>query len=269
MSASMHKSSDEQREGMHGLYRDKGFVLLENFLPPSHLSLLRDWLVHADSITGPSVVTTAHGELQAVYGAHLLNPAVARIPAYPPLHQLLREFIGDDFYLYQTQVHLKPLSSSTLDWHQDFRAYHDYDGLAEPCGAIVGTFLDDICSEMAPVEVIPGSHKKGLLHSAHDSAVPAKGPSAGREGRMKFRVGHSELTTAFGEFGTVQLTGCAGSIFICHPCLVHRSGTNSSGRRRAIVYTNVFGVKAIPTDYGRPECVVARDHSPIRPSNGQ
>lgn len=254
---------------MRSLYRDKGFVLLENFLPPSQLSSLRDWLVHANSTIGSSVVTTAHGELQAIYGAHLLNPAIAQIPAYPPLHQLLREFIDDDFYLYQTQLHLKPRSSLILDWHQDFRAYHDYDGLAEPDGAIVGTFLDDICSEMAPVEVILGSHKHGLLHSEHDLVVPARGPSGGGEGSKKFRIGHSELTTAFGEFETVQLTGCAGSIFICHPCLVHRSGTNASGRRRAIMYTNVFGVKAIPTNYGRPECVVARDHSPINPSNEQ
>ncbi|MCM4083528.1 phytanoyl-CoA dioxygenase family protein [Paractinoplanes hotanensis] len=249
-------------------YRKQGFLLLEGLFGSGELSAATAWLDGVESFRGPQVGVTDGGEVQSVYGVHELEPRVLDLVRSEKLRPVLTELLGGSFYLYQSQLHLKPASSSTLDWHQDFRAYHDYDGLPRPDGAIVGIFLDPISEDMAPVRVIPRSHRFGLLEAELATPVPQRGPTgvaaAGdREPKMAYRIPEPAMRTLFQEDSIVPLVGAAGTVFICDMCLVHSSDLNHTGRRRGILYTNVARVGVTPSKLDRPPFVVARDYDEL------
>lgn len=248
-------------------FAEEGFLFLNGIISSTQLQVIDDWLEANREFFGDEAVRTNEHDLQAIYGIHRLVPEVLGVLRHPVLQRTIATLLGSRVYLYQSQLHLKPRSSAVLDWHQDFRTYHEIDGLPTPHGLIIGTFLDAIFSDMAPVEIVRGSHAKGLLASRLSLSVPATGPSgigsARRGESRKYGVSEAllEKETAYPE--TEKLTGARGSVFLLHPCLVHRSATNRTGRRRAILYTNVFACGNTPQHSVRPECVVARDFSPV------
>jgi ectoine hydroxylase len=253
------------------LYDEHGFLMLKGLISATKLEQLRSRVVDEADPRSPGAVVTDSGELQAIYGVHLIESAVIDLLRTPAINALLQSIVGGAFYLYQSQLHLKPASSLPLDWHQDFRAYHDYDGLPAPDGAIVATFLDSIMADMGAVQVIPGSHRRGLLPAEMTAIVPEQGPSGGTRAshgqhKTKYEISDRVLSDFFQDYEVHPLTGDAGSIFVCHPCLVHGSGINRTGRRRAILYTNVFRCGVTPQNFSRPTSVVTRNFDPIGPA---
>lgn len=248
-------------------FAENGFVFLEGIVSPEELGEIEDWLNANHGFAGEEAVRTSAGELQAVYGLHRLVPQSLAVLRNPRVQRTIAELLGESVYLYQSQLHLKPSSSTPLEWHQDYRTYREIDGLPRPDGLVIGTFLDSISTDMAPVELVRGSHAKALLVSELSVGVPDTGPSAiGKPqggGQKKYGVPVSilEQETAYPE--TEVLVGAHGSVFFLHPCLVHRSATNRTGRRRAIFYTNVFVCGNTPRSSRRPECVVARNFDPV------
>lgn len=248
-------------------YWEQGFLLLNSLFDEGGLSAARSWTDSAETLRGSEVGITDGGDVQSVYGVHLIEAWVLEFVRSKKLRPLLTALLGGPFYLYQSQLHLKPGSSVLLDWHQDFRAYHDYDGLPTPDGAVVGTFIDDISIDMGPVQVIPRSHRFGLLEAELATAVPRQGPTGtpteGDKPKLAYRIPPSTMAELFHDNPRVPLVGGAGTVFICHLNLVHCSELNGTGRRRGILYTNVVRTGVVPQTLTRPPYVVARDYHQV------
>ncbi|GHO46311.1 phytanoyl-CoA dioxygenase family protein [Ktedonospora formicarum] len=102
----------------------------------------------------------------------------------------------------------KPAHQGTLlPWHQDRWSYLDRDPLIT-----IWTALDPATVANGCVEVIPGSHKRGLLNSKHVSGF----------------LTEEQAVEASSSEESMYLELQAGEVVLLHNWLLHRSDTNST-----------------------------------------
>jgi phytanoyl-CoA hydroxylase len=136
--------------------------------------------------------------------------------------RVARAVLGNSVGLYRATLFTKSAQGGTeLPWHQDGGSFW---GLDRDPELQIWTALDDTPRESGCVEVIDGSHLRGL-------ATPLGGtiqPPIALERRAEERV--------------VPLPARAGEAILLHNYLWHRSGCNTTGRpRRAFTVAYVDG----------------------------
>jgi len=143
-------------------------------------------------------------EIDPVFRAFLANPLHERIA---------RALIAGPIALYRAVLFTKSARGGTaLPWHQDGEVFW---GVSPAPFLQIWTALDDCPEGAGCLEVLPASHLDGL-------ATPEGGvivPEALRKARAEERA--------------VALPARAGESILIHNHLWHRSGTNTSGRRRS------------------------------------
>ncbi|HEX4385683.1 MAG TPA: phytanoyl-CoA dioxygenase family protein [Myxococcales bacterium] len=131
----------------------------------------------------------------------------------PLFEQIARAHVGGDVALYRAVVFTKAATGgSALPWHQDGG---DFWGVDRPPSLQIWTALDDAPEESGCVEVVPGSHLRGLATPKGGTipeALVAADLAAGR---------------------VVKLPAKAGESMLIHNWLWHRSGANTTGLRRS------------------------------------
>ena len=152
-------------------------------------------------------------ELDPLYAAWIENPLFGRIA---------KTVLGSEVSLYRAALWNKaPLSGMDLPWHQDDGAFWGVD--RSPCLQI-WTALDDVSSESGCIEVVPGSHLKGL-------ASPLGGT-----------IREEQLGEPGGCGEKVRLPVRAGEALLIHNHVWHRSGRNRTGTaRRALGVSYLAG----------------------------
>lgn len=145
-------------------------------------------------------------ELDPLYAAWIENPLFGRIA---------RAVLGEGVTLYRAVLWNKaPRTGMALPWHQDDGAFW---GLDRPPSLQIWTALDDATVEAGCVEVVPGSHHRGL-------ATPLGGT-----------VPEDQLEEAKAGQCGVKLPAAAGDALLIHNHVWHRSGQNmTAAPRRAI-----------------------------------
>jgi ectoine hydroxylase-related dioxygenase (phytanoyl-CoA dioxygenase family) len=102
----------------------------------------------------------------------------------------------------------KPAHQGTLlPWHQDRWSYLDRDPLIT-----VWTALDPATIANGCVEIIPGSHRFGLINPEHASGY----------------LNEEQITRFTSDAKTIYLELKAGEAVLLHNWLLHRSDTNST-----------------------------------------
>src|ERR1700719_2931159 len=144
-------------------FRNFGFLLLPEVLNKSQCTSLNGLVTELMRHCGPEVARTTAGEVLSVFGIHLLEPSLLEIVSESALLRFVQALVGTPVYIYQSQLHLKPLSSPPLRWHQDFNAFARFDGLPEPKGVSLSYFVNEVTEHNAPIVAIPSSHRAGLL----------------------------------------------------------------------------------------------------------
>jgi phytanoyl-CoA hydroxylase len=128
---------------------------------------------------------------------------------------------GEGVALYRAVVFTKSAAGgSVLPWHQDGG---DFWGVDRAPTLQIWTALDDAPVEAGCVEVVPGSHLRGL-------ATPKGGTIPEAMLEEDFRAGR-----------VLKLPARAGESILIHNHLWHRSGANTTGLRRSalsICYMN-------------------------------
>jgi non-haem Fe2+, alpha-ketoglutarate-dependent halogenase len=129
----------------------------------------------------------------------------------------VEDILGPDFFLWGSNFFIKPPhSSSTVGWHQD-----TYYWPVDPkISATVWLAFEDVDEENAAMKVIPGSHRAGLLKHSRSSDTDSVLTLECEGGQFR-------------EDDAVSLNLKAGQISIHDDKIVHGSGANNSGRRRA------------------------------------
>ncbi|HEY2030919.1 MAG TPA: phytanoyl-CoA dioxygenase family protein [Myxococcales bacterium] len=131
----------------------------------------------------------------------------------PLFERIARSVIEGPIALYRAVVFSKSKTGGTsLPWHQDAG---DFWGIDRLPSLQIWTALDDAQEEAGCVEVVPQSHLRGL-------ATPKGGTIPDLLIEPEVRAGR-----------VLKLPARAGESLLIHNLLWHRSGVNTSGRRRA------------------------------------
>ncbi len=165
-------------------------------------------LAYGDGWVGPSTAyrKLEHLELDAAFLGWIENPLFARIA---------RSVLGEAVSLYRAVLWNKaPHGGTELPWHQDDGKFW---GIDRPPSLQIWTALDDAPDAAGCLEVIPGTHRRGL-------ASPEGGT-----------VQAHRLDAAGVRHHAVELTARAGEAILIHNHLWHRSGCNRTpAARRAV-----------------------------------
>ena len=116
-----------------------------------------------------------------------------------------------------------------VKWHQDICFYpHTHLGSLQFL-----VFLEEVCSEQGPLQVIPASHK-GPIFEHYDESNEWTGA-----------IGPADLATA-GIDAATELTGPAGTVSVHHCCTIHGSSCNNSASGRPAFVITYTAADAMP-----------------------
>ena len=206
-------------------YRKDGYVLLENLLEERELAALEEIvpalsrrLLEEPDENEHLFEKDGEGQILALRCIHNLleqHPLFKELAKKKRLLELVSRFMSPRLFFYRGIMVIKQRGvGSAFPWHQDFA----YWGKGRPELAGCWIALKNAGVENGCQEVIPGSHKWGMLKVAgRDPGKPLLSPEQ--------------------EVGAIPVPVKAGSAIVFHSLLVHRSKPNRSAEDRwAIVY---------------------------------
>ncbi len=130
----------------------------------------------------------------------------------PFVERIVRAVIEGDVALYRAILMTKAARGGTvLPWHQDAGKFW---GLDRDPPIQIWTALDDAPAEAGCVEVLPGSHARGLVTPLGGLVPLAAAEAADAERRA------------------IKVPARAGDLVVIHNHVWHRSGVNTTGRTR-------------------------------------
>ena len=130
-----------------------------------------------------------------------------------PFRAICRRVYGDiPIACFRAMAMIKPSGAGTkLPWHQDRWRALDRDPLVT-----TWTSLDDANANSGGLEVIPGSHRRGVVNPTHPSAF----------------LDDQQQAQCDSEPGRTRLDIPAGEVWLLHNWLLHRSGVNETDKPR-------------------------------------
>lgn len=147
------------------------------------------------------------------------DPVFLAYIQHPAFRGITGELVGEDVSIFRAMFMNKPARKGThLPYHQDAGTQW---GLDRDPFMTIWTALDDATVANGCVQVIPGSHRLGLL-SEHGHTITAE---------QEARYARDEAS--------VFLEARAGEALLLHNLLLHRSGINDTDRPRrafSVVY---------------------------------
>ena len=220
----------EDRHHQH--FEAHGYVRLGKLMAVSELSGLRDRIdalmlghIKTEGITfeldgdgnyyadrpgrtvGPSKQTLAYRRIDELHH----DPLFLTYMQHPVFHQITQHYIGEDVSIFRSMFMNKPANKGTvLPWHQDVGAGWGID--TNPI-TTVWTALDDATVETGCMQIVPGSHKLGILNKGHYTSEEDQAIHCTDEKVINFEAE-------------------AGEAILIHNWLLHRSGVNKTDRPR-------------------------------------
>lgn len=131
----------------------------------------------------------------------------------PPFRTICRRVYGEiPIACFRAMAMIKPAGAGTkLPWHQDRWRALDRDPLVT-----IWTSLDDANAKSGGLEVIPGSHRLGVVNPTHPSAF----------------LDDQQQAECDGDTSRTTLDIPAGEVWLLHNWLLHRSGVNETDQPR-------------------------------------
>ncbi|MFD5751644.1 phytanoyl-CoA dioxygenase family protein [Streptomyces sp. NPDC127033] len=249
-------------------YEESGWYKVPSLFDESGLKKLRESVDEISRQERPEVVLEKNGNaVRALHGCHLFDETCARLVRLPALVELAEELIGEPVYVYQFKVNLKqPQEGAAWPWHQDFAFWSKEDGMAAPRAVNIAVFLDDTHEGNGPLQVVPGSHRLGLIEPRADEQGKRSGDWRNHVAAdLEYTVPQPQVDALLRQTAKRPAVGPAGTVYAFHPSIVHSSSDNRSMDRRALLLITYNAVSNAPAPSPRPEFLVSRDASPIIP----
>ncbi len=213
-------------------YREHGFLVLEDALPPGEIDALRRETVaicrgERGPIEGsppPAPDESDDALLErhlCIHFPHKVSPRMYDCLAHPAIVDVLTQVIGPNVKCMQSMLFIKSAGMPGQAWHQD----EDYIPTRDRSLTGAWIALDDAHVGNGCLWVIPGSHRPGVLW-----------PQAVQNDR-RFDCTAESYGFPYTEADEVPVEVKAGSIVFFNGYLLHRSLPNvtQSGYRRALV----------------------------------
>ena len=144
---------------------------------------------------------------------HMDNAAVYDLAAHPAIINRIAGLLGPDIVVWTTNFWLKEPGDKEIPWHQDINFWP----IEPPVNVSAWLAIDDVRAENACVQLIPGSHRQFLPHTraSAEMAIPEMVEADAYDGRQ-----------------AVDMALKPGEFFLFSERLLHRSGKNTSDKRR-------------------------------------
>ncbi len=226
-------------EAQIGLYREQGYLLVENVFSAEEIATLNrvtDSFITRSRSVAQSDSTfdlapdhePAHPKVRRVKNPTRQHPAFEAAMRNPKLLAILQDLLGPAIRFDHAKLNIKPVGGgAAIEWHQDWAFYpHTNDDLAA-----VGFVLDDMTHDNGPLMVVPGSHT-GPVYDHHVDGHFCGGVDVAAAG--------ADVS------GADALTGPAGSITVHHVRALHGSARNVSGARRRLLLHQYCAADAWP-----------------------
>ena len=208
-------------EKLRQQFRDEGFFVLENVVPPEHLAMMRE--VCTEMITGYDAEMDAAGETQQGLNIKGNRYFIAnrhegtRLPEFiysDVMEQVCRATLGDSAYLFWEQFVVKgPEKGTKFSWHQDSA----YVGTPHRPYITCWVTLDDVSVANGTVYLLPYSR-----HGTREVVPHTQQP------------GSNDLEGYFGADPGDPVIVPAGSIACFSSTVLHRSGFNTTPNWRRV-----------------------------------
>jgi ectoine hydroxylase len=214
-------------------FRSQGYLFFPNLFTDEELSVLRFAMSEVLDSANRNIKMEESGDtIRMIKGIHSYNDVIRRLTFHPRIVEPSEQLLGSKIYVHQTRLTLKEgLKSSPskgYPWHQDYSSFLRLDGMLEPRALVVAVFLDDVTACNAPLMMIPGSHKRGLV--INRSSAPDPDPN------IQLVIEGDLIQELVEDHGIVAQLGTAGSVVIMDVAMVHGSTENISPMNRAFYY---------------------------------
>ena len=161
------------------------------------------------------------------------DPVFLTFMQHPLFRQITRRYFGEDVSIFRAMFMNKPAQQGTiLPWHQDVGVGWGVDN--DPT-VTVWAALDPATVENGCMQVVPGSHKRGVISKRH---FPSE----------------EQLAECAPPGSEIDLEAEVGEVILLNNLLLHRSGINPTGQsRRAFSIAYMDGAsRSVRTGEGYP-----------------
>ena len=238
--ASMSTVNGGTLESARDVFRRDGYLVCRGFFA-DEIALLSELVDrHRDRLLAREDITIDSRGAQASNLGYLGKgeDTVAAFARTARIVNLARELLGDDVYLLKGRLNIKwgdsvPERVGGWDPHQD-RAAWAREGLPGDAALTTAIAIDDADARNGTLEVVPGSHRGGLLeHTGIDAGYGIRDevvrPLMARAGRRPVEMAAGDMVVFSGD-------------------LVHLSRPNLGGRRRALLFLTYNAVGNSPPE---------------------
>ena len=257
--------------GQLGMFERDGVLMLEDVFDPGEVAgfqarldrMAADPVVRADERT---VTERDSDEVRSVFEVHRSDDLFARLAADPRVADIARQLLGDEVYIHQSRINVKPgFAGNGFWWHSDFETWHAEDGMPRMRAVSASISLTDNYPFNGPLMVIAGSHRV---------FVPTRGETPDEHYKRSLRkqeigvpdeVSLRELTRSS---RIDQMVAPAGSVTFFDCNLMHGSTGNMTPFPRSNVFLvfNAMGnalTEPFAARHPRPGFIAARQADPL------
>ncbi|MFE8925817.1 MULTISPECIES: phytanoyl-CoA dioxygenase family protein [Streptomyces] len=245
-------------------YEEDGYLLLPRYLRREEIDVLRAELPVVFEEDSPRrVLEEGSGAVRGVHGVHETNPVFRTLVRLPRLVEPARQLLGSDVHVFQFKINAKlALVGDVWEWHQDYRFWHDEDGMPTDRALSAAILLDDVDEFNGPLMFVPGSHREGLCAVHTRDADWTQTLTS----KLKYSLRVEALAAAAKQRGIVAPKAPAGSVLLFHSNILHGSGPNMSPDNRTMVLISYNSVdnplRDVPNP--RPAFLASRTPDPVR-----
>ena len=220
---------------------EQGYLCLPDFVPDALLARMRAGMRAAMARTRSLTASNEEFSLEPdhtpssprpsrLYRACDDDPSFWDYAAGQPLVELVADLVGPDVRYREAYINYKcPRGGVAVHWHQDLAfVLH-----TNRCVLSTITYLEDVTPEMAPLMVVPGSHR-GEIFDHYDEA-----------GAFVGRISEADLVRTQVD-AAVSLPGPAGTVTVFDGGTLHASHRNDSDTLRPILAVGYAAADSFP-----------------------
>jgi len=244
-------------------YHADGLLFIPAVFTRDEIEPVRDELPVLFAEQSPRRILEKDSKLvRTVFAPHTTREVFARLARHARIVEPAQDLLGGDVYIHQYKINVKASRGGDVwKWHQDYLFWLKEDGMPKPRVLSAAVFLDDVTEENGPLQLIPRSHKLGVI----DVAPRGSGWMPTLTADLKYALDDSVMEEIANRDGVVVPTGPAGSVLYFDGNTLHASAENCSDHDRVIAFITYNSVENAlhPVQDPRPEWIADRRFEPV------